>query len=134
MAKRLEFAVSVDRERAARPDRGGAALPEQDGWTPEHLVLAALARCVLTSLDFHAERAGLELEASAEASGAVSAREDGGWGFVELVVAVDASLSSVPAPDELRALVARARRGCFVGASLVPTPAYRFVVNGEEVG
>ena len=38
-----------------------------------------------------------------------------------------------PAPDDVRELLARAERDCFVGASLAIEPDYRWTVDGEEI-
>lgn len=42
-------------------------------------------------------------------------------------------MEPVPPGDELAALIAKAERDCFVGASLDPPPRYRWRVNGEDV-
>ena len=116
-------------------DRGGEPLPhDEEAWTPEHLLLVALARCTLTSLLFHSRRASLSPEARADARGTVTVREaDGRFAFVE--IEVDAEVSVDPAPDDasVRALLEKAERDCFVGASLTVTPRYRWKVNGEEI-
>ena len=49
-AKTFSYAVSVDRHRAVWSADGGSTLANEEAWSPEHLVLAALARCTLTSL------------------------------------------------------------------------------------
>jgi organic hydroperoxide reductase OsmC/OhrA len=132
VARTFTYAVSVDRDWTARSDEGGTPIRDEEAWSPEHLVLAGLARCTLTSLRFHAERGGLELAGSADASGTVTRREsDGRYAFVELAVALDVALE--PAPENVRELLAQAERDCFVGASLALKPSYRWVVNGEEV-
>ena len=61
-ARVLEFDVTVDRDRTARSGRGGAAISVDERGAAEHLVLAGLVRCTLSSLDYSAERAGLELD------------------------------------------------------------------------
>ena len=95
-------------------------------------MLAALARCTRTSLRHHAQRAGLELTSSAEARGTVTKRSsDDRYAFVEIAVELDVALE--PAPENVRELLARAERDCFVGASLTVEPDYRWLVNGEEV-
>jgi organic hydroperoxide reductase OsmC/OhrA len=127
-AKRSEFAVTVDRDgRPAAEHSGPAHLGSE--WAAEHLLLAALARCSLAALAYHARKEDLRLTASAEARGAVGRREDGGWGFLELECAVDARLD--PGPSDPGGLLARAERGCFVGASLDPPPRYVWTLNGE---
>jgi len=132
VARTFTYAVSVDRDWSARSDEGGAPIASEETWTPEHLVLAGLARCTLTSLRHHAQRAGLELTSSAEATGTVTKRgSDDRYAFVEIAVELDVTLE--PAPENVRELLARAERDCFVGASLTVEPDYRWLVNGEEV-
>ena len=128
-AKRLEYAISVDRGgRLLAEDRAALETPEE--WTPEHLVLAALARCSIASLLYHARRAGIEAAAGASAWGVVTKREeDGRYAFVEIDCRIDVELD-VPesGPGEL---LAKAERDCFVGASLAIKPHYEWRVNGE---
>jgi organic hydroperoxide reductase OsmC/OhrA len=108
-------------------------LPEPE-WTPEHLLLASLARCSLTSFNYHARRAGLDPAASASARGVVTRRDDDGrFAFVELEVEAHVSVEPTPDPDAVRELVAKGERDCFVGASLAIEPRYRWIVNGQEV-
>lgn len=122
--------MRVDREgRVAVEGREAVHIPPE--WEAEHLVLAGLARCVLKALAYHARRAEVWVAAGADASGAVTRRDDGSWGFVDIECVVDARLD--PVPDDLQALLARAERGCFVGASLRPRPRYAWRVNGSEV-
>src|SRR3954451_21254734 len=92
-AKVLEYAVEVDRaSRMTIP--GGAQIEPAEGWTPDHLLLAALVRCSLESFTYHARRAGHEVAASGEAQGKVTKREsDGRYAFVELSVRIDAELT-----------------------------------------
>jgi organic hydroperoxide reductase OsmC/OhrA len=134
-ARVFEYDVSVDRDWTARSSKGGVAIPhEPDEWTPEHLVLAGLCRCTLTSFRFHALRVGLEPLASAAAHGVVTRRQsDGRFAFVEIDVSVDVAIDPAPGPGDVRELVAKGERDCFVGASLTAKPGYRWTVNGEEL-
>jgi hypothetical protein len=52
---------------------------------------------------------------------------------VDLDVEVDLELEPVPTREELTALLAKAERDCFVGASLKPSPRYRWRVNGAQM-
>ena len=131
-ARTFTYAVSLDRDGSANSDRGGVPLEPDESWTPEHLMLLGLARCSLTSLAYHAKLAGIEVEASADASGVVTRREeDGRYAFVQ--VEVRAELTLTPAPARVRELLALGERDCFVGASLRIAPTYSWTVNGEEV-
>ena len=97
-----------------------------------HFVDAA-TRCTLQSLRFHAERAGVDFLASAAASALVTRREDDDrYAFVEIDVELELEVEPVRPGDELRDLIAKAERDCFVGASLSPTPRYRWRVNGAD--
>ena len=128
--KRFELTASVDGDGEMRAE-GQAPLTTTEPWNSDHLVLAALARCSLSSLRFHAERAGLRMSGSGTAEGTVARRdEDGRYALVEVAVALDVRLD--PAPDEagLADLLAMAERDCFVGASLRAQPRYAWTVNG----
>jgi organic hydroperoxide reductase OsmC/OhrA len=127
LAKSFDYAVTLDETWDARSDRGGGVLAGADeaSWTPEHLVLAGLARCTLTSLRYHCVRADVALTASAAVRGTVNRRDsDARFAFVE--IAVEADVSFVPKPNdaEVSDLLAKAERDCFVGASLDLEPSY----------
>jgi uncharacterized OsmC-like protein len=130
-----EFRYAVAQDRAGHVSAGGEAPLELDpAWTPEHLVLAGLVRCTLQSLRFHANRAGIDFVAQASSAGRVTKRgSDGRYAFVEIAVELDLELEPEPAPEELEALLAKAERDCFVGASLTAKPEYRWRVNGRHV-
>jgi organic hydroperoxide reductase OsmC/OhrA len=131
----LTFDVSVDRDRSAHSALGGAAIEADDAWWAEHLLLAGLAKCTLTSLDYHAHRAGLATVGSGSAHGVVTKREsDGRYAFVEVAVQLEIELDPVPDEEAVLELVAKAERDCFVGNSLTARPRYRWTVNGEQIG
>jgi organic hydroperoxide reductase OsmC/OhrA len=133
-AKRFEYAIALDRAGRLSAE-GEGELDPHHVWTADHLLLAALARCVVESLRFHAGRAGLDAVASAEANGVVTKREpDGRYAFVEIDCALDVELETTPAPSDLERLIELAERDCFVGASLTAAPRYRWRVNGNAVG
>lgn len=132
-AKEFNYAVGLDRGGRLTAD-GHSPLDLDLAWSPEHLVLAGLVRCTLQSLRFHAEPAGVDFLASASARGMVTRRDaDGRYAFVEIDVELDLELEPVPPGEELAALLVKAERDCFVGASLEPPPRYRWRVNGAGV-
>lgn len=133
-ARVLEFDVAVDRDRTARSGRGGGPILRDEAWSSEHLVLAGLVRCTLTSLDYSAKRAGVKVAASGQAQGSVTKRDDDGrYAFVRIDVQFEVELDPATDTDAVKDLVTRAEQGCFVGNSLIPRPRYEWTVNGEPI-
>jgi organic hydroperoxide reductase OsmC/OhrA len=132
-AKRLEFSASID--------LGGSLCAEEresldpgEAWTPEHLVLAALCRCSLASLRFHARRAAIETTGTGSATGVVTKREsDGRYAFVEVQCGLDVTVEPEPEATALADLLSRAERDCFISASLTVKTEYEWRVNGRAV-
>lgn len=122
----FEFAASVAGD--GRIEALGESSAPPESWMPEHLLLAGLIRCMLTSLRYHAGRAGIEVTGSGSASGTVTRRdEDGRFAFVDIECRLDVGLT--PPPDDLDTLLAKAERDCFVGASLTAKPRYVWAVT-----
>jgi uncharacterized OsmC-like protein len=132
-AKEFRYAIGLD--RTGRVTAEGQAPLDLDGaWTPEHLVLAGLVRCTLQSLRFQAEPLEIDFVASGSSTAVITRRpDDGRYGFVEIDVKLELEVDPAPPGEELAALLAKAERDCFIGASLKPSPRYRWTVNGTEV-
>jgi organic hydroperoxide reductase OsmC/OhrA len=130
--KEFRYAVGLGANGAVSTESGATLVPGAE-WTPEHLLLAALIRCTLKSLRHHLDRAGVALAGSiGGASALVTKREsDGRFAAVETDVELSIRLEPEPDADTLAALLAKAERDCFVGASLTAPPTYRWVVNGR---
>jgi organic hydroperoxide reductase OsmC/OhrA len=123
--KRLEYSVS---------ERSGTPAHHEPDWTAEHLLLAALARCSLSSLEYYAKRLDVQVSGTAHADGVVTRRDsDGRFAFVETRVALDIEVEPALEREELANLLDSAEYGCFIGASLTATPTYAWRVNGEPV-
>ena len=132
-AKEFRYAIGLDRTGRVTAD-GQSPLELDAAWTPEHLVLAGLVRCTLQSLRFHAAPQEIDFVAEGSAATRITRRsEDGRYGFVEIEVKLDLDLDPVPPGEELAALLAKAERDCFVGASLKPSPRYSWRVNGSAL-
>jgi organic hydroperoxide reductase OsmC/OhrA len=126
-AKVLEYAVDVDGAGRMTIPGGGQFVPPE-GWSADHLLLAALVRCSIDSFAYHARRAGHEAAASGEARGKITkSGDDGRYRFVEIDVSINAQLT--PRMNEVGDLVAKAERDCFVGASLTLKPEYAWHVS-----
>lgn len=132
-AREFRYAIGLDRAERVTAD-GRSPLELGPAWTPEHLLLAALVRCTLQSLRFHAGLEGVDFVASASAAGMVTKRPgDGRYAFAEIDVELDLELEPEPPGEELAALIEKAERDCFVGASLNLPPRYRWRVNGTDL-
>jgi uncharacterized OsmC-like protein len=126
--KRFEFAAAVDLAGDASAE-GGTGLATGPEWQAEHFLLASLLRCSITSLRYQADRAGIEVQAAGSARGVITKREsDGRYAFVEIECTIDAFLDPLPPESELAALLDKAERDCFVGASLTAPPRYEWRV------
>jgi organic hydroperoxide reductase OsmC/OhrA len=131
--KRREYAVALDRAGVMTAE-GDEPLETGGGWTPEHLLLAAVARCGLNALNYHARRSAIDVDGAATAKGTIAPREeDGKYAFVEVESRLEVELTPLPEENEVRTLLARAERGCFIGSSLTAPPRYSWIVNGQEI-
>ena len=129
-AKEFRYEVALD--RAGRfTSEDCEPLEPGESWTADHLLLAALVRCTLTSLRFHAQRREIAVDGSGRARGLVTRRdEDGRYALVDVDCELEVELTPAP-PDETATaeLLALAERDCFIGASLRASPRYRWTVN-----
>ena len=130
-AKHFEYWINLDEEEAL----GRRPAPRaRRGRPAEHLLLAALARCSLSSLAYFARQKGVEAHGSAFASGTVTRREeDDRYGFVEIECRMEVELVGELADDKLKSLLESAEWGCFVGASLSPAPRYKWRIDGRDL-
>jgi organic hydroperoxide reductase OsmC/OhrA len=121
-AKVFEYAAEIDRAgRMTIP--GGAQIDPAEGWSADHLLIAALIRCSIDSLTYHARRGGHEVEAQGQARGTVTKTgPEDRYAFVSLDVRIEAQLT--PRVTDSDELLANAERDCFVGASLRIKPTY----------
>jgi organic hydroperoxide reductase OsmC/OhrA len=129
-AKHFEYWITLD-DSGLSADGEPMALADASA---EHLLLSALARCSISSLEYFARQRGVDASASAYASGTVTRRaEDDRYGFSEIECRMDVKLDGEIEGDALRTLLSSAEWGCFVGASLRPAPRYEWRVNGRNV-
>ena len=131
-AKHFDYWISLDERGGLTAD--GDPVTIGGDVSAEHLLLTALARCSISSLEHFARQKDVEVSASAYASGTVTRREDQErYGFVSFECKLDVQLTGELADEELRDLLASAEWGCFIGASLDPAPKYSWRVNGRDL-
>ncbi len=131
-AKAREFRYAIDlREGGVLRTEDGTPLALDPAWSPEHLLLAALVRCTLKSLAYHARHRHVEVsDAHGSARALFAKREtDGRYAAVECGVELAVRLVPKPGDDELAELLAKAERDCFISASLSVKPTYDWTVR-----
>jgi organic hydroperoxide reductase OsmC/OhrA len=127
VAKTFEYAVEVDGAGRMTIPGGGQFVPPE-GWSADHLLLAALVRCSMDSFAYHARRSGHAVTASGSAQGTITkSGDDDRYRFVSIDVRIDAQLE--PRTNDPDGLVAKAERDCFIGASLTVKPEYTWRVS-----
>jgi organic hydroperoxide reductase OsmC/OhrA len=131
-AKHFEYWVSLGDDGEVTAD--GEPAPVGENVSAEHLLLAGLARCSISSLAYFARQRDVDVKASAHASGTVTRRaDDDRYGFTDIECRMEVELDGNLTDDDLRALLESAEWGCFVGASLRPAPRYKWRVNGRDL-
>jgi uncharacterized OsmC-like protein len=131
-AKHFEYWITLDEGGTLSADGQPTSVGEDV--SAEHLLLAALARCSLSSLAYFARQQGLEAHGSAFASGTVTRRDDEDrYGFTDIECRLEVDLGREVPDDQLRSLLESAEWGCYVAASLKPAPRYKWRVNGRNV-
>ena len=130
-AKEFRYAVDLDEGGSLRAEDGALLADGNPAWSPEHLLLAALVRCSLKSLGYHARRGGIDVS---DAHGTARAL------FTSLESMTAATPRSRPKSTSLcgscrcparrssSELLANAERDCFVGASLRAKPTYNWTM------
>ena len=133
-AKELRYGVDLT-TGGELTEENGVRLDVPAEWSAEHLLLAALVRCSLESLRYHARRMGVDIRsASGSTRTLVTKREtDHRYALVETEVELAVRLESEPEHDALAELLTSAERDCFVGSSLTAEPRYRWTVNGRTI-
>jgi hypothetical protein len=124
-AKSFAYEVAVDESGRISAEDEGAFVDVGDEWTADHLLLAAVVRCSIVSLQFHARRVGSLATAAGNARGVVTRPESEDlYRFVSIEVEIDGELDPPLEPDARADLLDRAQRDCFVGSSLITKPTY----------
>lgn len=91
-------------------------------WTPEELLLAAVAGCFTTTLRAIAGTAQFNFtDLQVEASGTVRKAETGGYNFSEIIVRPNLKIASAEERDRALDLLKRAEKLCLVSRAIGTT-------------
>jgi peroxiredoxin-like protein len=114
---------------ASPPEFGGPS----GVWSPEHLFVASVASCLMTTFRSMAERSGVEVVSYEDESVGRLARDDDGLFRIEritlrprVVVSVDSRL------DRARRLIEKAEKVCLIGRSIESETVLEPTVTSSE--
>ena len=93
-------------------------LGESGRWTPEHLLVAAVASCFVSTFSGIAEKSRLEFASfNLDAEGLLSSA-DGIWRFTEIKLRPVVTILKVEDRDRAMVLLEKAEKSCFIARSL----------------
>jgi peroxiredoxin-like protein len=88
-------------------------------WSPEHLFVAAVASCLMTTFRAIAARSGVEvLDYSDEASGHLVRGEDGLYSIESITLRPTIVISEDSKLDRAERLIEKAERACLISRSI----------------
>jgi uncharacterized OsmC-like protein len=131
-AKELRYAVDLTADGELTEEHGVTLAPPAE-WSPEHLLLAALVRCSLKSLRYHAERRGVAVRSAVGSSRTLVTKREPDERYALVETDVELAVELEPEPEKLAELLSLAERDCFIGSSLTAKPSYRWAVNGRAI-
>lgn len=105
------------------PELSVSSPPEFGGpphiWSPEHLFVASVAGCLMTTFRSIAARSGVEvLEYSDEASGILRKGPEGFYSIEQIVLRPTIVISDDSKRDRAQRLIERAEEVCLIGRSI----------------
>lgn len=105
------------------PELPFASPPEFGGpdsiWSPEHLFVASVAGCLMTTFRSIAARSGVEvLDYSDEATGIMRKGSDGLYSIEQIMLRPTIVISDDSKTDRARRLIERAEEVCLIGRSI----------------
>ena len=106
IAPALDFSVP--------PEFGG----EGGYWTPEHLLLAAVASCYVATFRGMAEKSNLEFPSIAVAVQGVIEKLDGGLRFTRITLKPEVTVNREADHERASRLLEKAERNCLIARSL----------------
>ena len=105
-----------------QPSIAFSAPPEFYGqpgqWTPEHLFVASVASCSISTFSGMADYSKLEFRSlSLEVEGVIE-KDEGGWRFTRVVLRPRLKIAQAPDAERANRLLQKAEKACLVARSL----------------
>src|SRR5262249_19731019 len=97
-AKELRYAVDLSASGRLTEEHG-VALETPAEWSPEHLLLAALVRCSLKSLRYHARPRGVDVRSASGTSRTLVTRRETDDRYALVETHVDLAVEITPEPE-----------------------------------
>jgi peroxiredoxin-like protein len=93
-------------------------LGEAGRWTPEHLLVAAVASCFISTFEGMAQTSRLEFDSLQLASEGILTKQDSGWRFTEIRLRPVVTLRKKEDRDRATRLLEKAEKSCLIARSL----------------
>ena len=101
-------------------------------WTPEHLFVASVASCFISTFSGMADYSKLEFRSlTLEVEGVIE-KDEGGWRFTRLVVRPRLKIAHAPDAERANRLLQKAEKACLVARSLACPVALEPAVETSE--
>ena len=98
----------------APPEFGG----EAGHWTPEHMLMAAVASCYVATFSAVAQNSKFEFFDLEVAVDGILKKEDAGWRFTEVIIRPTLTIGNAAHEERGNRLLQKAERGCLIARSL----------------
>lgn len=115
---------TLESTRAGLPPMEFASPPEFGGpagtWSPEHLFVASVAGCLMTTFQAIAANSGIEvLEYTDEATGHLQRGDDRRYTIDRVTLRPTVVISADSNPEKTRRVLEKAEEACLIGRSIV---------------
>ena len=101
-------------------------------WTPEHLLVASVASCFISTFSGMADYSKLEFRSLALEVEGVIEKDEGGWRFTQVIVRPRLKIAREQDRERANRLLEKAEKACLVARSLACPVALELAVEIPE--
>ena len=105
---------------------------EEGYWSPEELLLSAVDSCIMTTFLHYAEKAKIDLVTYESEAEGILERIDNQFMFSDITVRPQISVRSGDEIDNVKELMERSEKNCFISNSLKSVVVVSFQVKAED--